>query len=136
MWLEKLLELKKASGMTTKQIAEKKNLSEKTVARIFSGETDRPYMDTLYDIVSALGGSLDDLFEESKVRLANEDLIAVQNEVGRLNAEAAILAAEIAVLKDKVVNLTAENDMLRMKLEHKEEIISIHNYYNKLRSNN
>ena len=122
MWLEKLKELKKETGMSTKQIAEKGNMSEKTVARVFSGDTDRPYMDTLYDIVTALGGSLDDIFSESKVRLASEELITVQDEVTRLTAENSIL-------KDKVCTLTAENDILKMQLAHKDELLALHNYY-------
>ena len=129
MWLEKLKELKKETGMSVKQIAEKQNMSEKTVARIFSGETDRPYMDTLYEIVTALGGSLDDLFAEGNARLANEELISVQNEVVRLTAENDLLSAENAILKDKVNTLTTESDVLRMKLEHKDELLSLHNYY-------
>lgn len=132
MWLEKLKELKKETGLSVKQIAEKRNMSEKTVARIFSGETDRPYMDTLYEIVTALGGSLDDLFAEGKARLASEELITIQNEVIRLTAENGLLGAENAMLKDKISALTAEGDILRMKLEHKEEIISLHNYYRTL----
>lgn len=134
MWLEKLKELKNASGMTTKQIAVKVNMSEKTVSRIFSGDTDRPYMDTLYDIVSAIGGSLDDLFAEGKARLASSDLITLQNDVDRLTADNAMLSAENAMLKDKVASLSTEADILRMKLEHKEEIISLHNYYNSVLS--
>ena len=130
MWFEKLIELKEKSGLTTKQIAEKKHLSEKTVARIFSGETDRPYMDTLCDIVSVLGGALDDLFSESNARLASGDIITMQNDVDRLNAENAMLRAENAVLKDKITVLTAESDILRVKLEHKDEIIALHSYYN------
>lgn len=129
MWLEKLKELKKETGMSVKQIAEKGNMSEKTVARVFSGDTDRPYMDTLYDIVTALGGSLDDLFSEGKARLASEELITVQNEVERLTAENNMLNAENAMLKDKVNVLNAESDILRMKLEHKDELLSLHNYY-------
>ena len=130
MWLEKLKELKGKSGLTIKQIAEKKHLSEKTVERIFSGKTDHPYMDTLSEIVSAIGGSLDDLFSDTHARLASGDLITLQNDVDRLNAENGMLSAENAMLKDKVVALSSENDILRTKLEHKEEIISLHNYYN------
>ena len=33
-----------------------------------------------------------------------------------------------------VAALAAELDMLKMQLKHKEEIIAIHNYYNKLKS--
>lgn len=130
MWLEKLVELWKKSGKTTKQIADEIHISEKTIGRIFTGETDRPYMDTLHDIVTALGGSLDDIFAEGKARLANEDLITSQNEAALLASEVALLKAENSVLKDKVAALTAEVDLLHLNLDHKEEIIALHTRYN------
>lgn len=136
MWLDNLKDLKKQSGMSAKQIAEKTNLPERTVSRIFSGDTDNPYMDTLRRIVAVLGGSLDDIFAESKMRVANTDLIALQAEYDKLAAEASDLRAENVSLKDKNVTLEVENDRLRLTLEHKEEIIALHNYYNKLKSSN
>jgi transcriptional regulator with XRE-family HTH domain len=136
MWLDNLKELKKAKGMSTKQIADATNLPERTVNRIFSGDTDNPYVDTLHRIVSVLGGSLDNILTDTKTVVGSTDLITLQDDIDRLNNEATILQAENAVLKDKVSTLTAENDMLRMKLEHKEEIISLHNYYIKLKPNN
>lgn len=129
MWLDNLKELKKNAGMSSKQIAEKTNLPERTVSRIFSGDTDNPYMDTLRRIVAVLGGSLDDLFAESKTVVGTKDLATLQADVDKFTAENAMLNAENVVLKDKVVALTAELDLLRLKLEHKEEIISLHNYY-------
>ena len=84
MWLDNLKELKKKTTMTTKQIAEKSNLPERTVARIFSGDTDAPRVDTLRQIVAVLGGSLDDLFAESGSVVANTDLIALQSEYDKL----------------------------------------------------
>ena len=45
-----------------------------------------------------------------------------------------LLQAENAMFKDKVTALTSENDLLRLKLEHKEEIISLHNYYKTIMS--
>jgi transcriptional regulator with XRE-family HTH domain len=143
MWLDNLKELKKKTGMTAKQIAEKTNLPERTVSRIFSGDTDNPYVDTLRRIVAVLGGSLDDLFAESKIIVGDQNLIALQEEVNRLtveierlNTEISLLNTENNILKDKNVTLSAEIDLLRLKLEHKEEIITLHNYYNKLKSNN
>ena len=76
------------------------------------------------------------LLADSKAVVGNANLATLQTDVDRLSSELALAQAELAVLKDKVVNLTAENDLLRLKLEHKEEIISIHNYYNKLNQNN
>lgn len=142
MWLDKLKELKKEKGMSVKQIAEKTNLPERTVNRVFSGDTDNPYVDTLHRIVSALGGSLDDILTDTKVVVGGTDLVTLQGEVDRLTSETerlggelVLVNAEYAVLKDKVVTLTAENDILRLKLEHKEELLALHNYYMKLKPN-
>lgn len=125
MWLDNLKDLKKQSGMSAKQIAEKTNLPERTVSRIFSGDTENPYMDTLRRIVDVLGGSLDDIFVESRVRVANTDLIALQAEYDKLAAEASDLRAENVRLKDENASLKAELDRLRLTLAHKEEILSL-----------
>ena len=69
MWLDNLKELKKQTRMSIKQIAEQTNLPERTVNRIFSGDTDNPYVDTLHRIVTVLGGSLDDILADTKVVL-------------------------------------------------------------------
>ena len=133
MWLDKLKELKKSSKMSSMQIADATGIPESTIKRIFAGDTDNPYVDTLRRIVTVLGGSLDDIFVESKVRVANTDLITLQAEYDKLAAETSDLRAENVTLKDKVVTLEVELDRLRLTLEHKEEIISLHNYYNKLK---
>jgi transcriptional regulator with XRE-family HTH domain len=132
MWIEKLREAKANSGMSMKQISDASGVTEKTLTRIFAGGASMPRFGTLGDIAVALGTSLEEIFSESNARVASGDLIDVQGDVERLKAEIDLLKAENAMLKDKVGNLTAENDILRMKLEHKEEIISLHNYYNSL----
>lgn len=143
MWLDNLKELKKAKGMSSKQIAEATNLPERTVTRIFSGDTPNPYVDTLYRIVAVLDGSLDDVLADSKTVVGNANLATLQAEVDRLtgelelsHAERDLITAENAILKDKVGTLSAEIDVLTMQLKHKEEIIALHNYYNKLKPSN
>lgn len=136
MWLDNIKELKKAKGMSTKQIADATKLPERTVTRIFSGDTDNPYVDTLHRIVTVLGGSLDDILADTKVVVGDANLVTLQESVDVVTAERDLITAENAILKDKVATLTAENDMLKMQLKHKEEIIALHNYYNKLLPNN
>lgn len=136
MWLDNLKELKKKTGMSAKQIADKTNLPERTVNRIFSGDTDNPYVDTLHRIVTVLGGSLDDILADTKVVVATESLVEVKENANVIEAERDLITAENAILKDKVAALSAENEMLKMQLKHKEEIIALHNYYNKLKSDN
>lgn len=135
MWLDNLKDLKKQTGMSSKHIAELTNLPERTVSRIFSGDTDAPRVDTLRRIVAVLGGSLDDIFAESGSIVADTNHAFLQKEVEQLTAQVTLLKAENAMLKDKNGTLTAENDILRLKLEHKEELLSLHNYYIKLKSN-
>lgn len=137
MWLDNLKELRKSTGMSFKQIAEMTNLPERTIARIFSGDTANPYVDTLHRIVSVLGGSLDTILTDSKAVVGNTNLSTLQNDVDKLNGEVDRLTDEIVrlsteniTLKDNVSKLTVENNMLQLMLEHKDEIISLHNYYN------
>lgn len=136
MWLDNLKELKNEKGMSAKQIAEKTKLPERTVSRIFSGDTDNPYVDTLHRIVTVLGGSLDDILADTKMVVGEKNLVTLQADVDVITAERDLIIAENSILKDKVAALTAENDMLKKEIKHKDEIIAIHNYYNKLNSNN
>jgi transcriptional regulator with XRE-family HTH domain len=142
MWLENLRELKAKKGLTNKQIAEKERLTERTVSRIFSGETDCPSADILYKIARALGGSLDAILADTGAVVGGPDLAELQAEVDRLNGEMTQLTseltlanAELAVLRDKANTLSAENEVLRLKLEHKDELLALHNYYMKMKSN-
>ena len=125
MWLDNLKNLKKEKGMSTKQIVEKTGLPEKTVSRILSGETDNPRIDTLHRITTALGVYLDDIFAESTVVVAPKTLAEVKE-----NADA--LKIENTELKEAVALLTKENERLNMELKHKDELLELHNFYNKL----
>lgn len=136
MWLDNLKEIKKNKGMSAKQIAEATNLPERTVNRIFSGDTDNPYVDTLHRIVTVLDCSLDDILADTKVVLGTQNLATLQSNVETITAERDLIIAENKILQNKVATLTAENEMLKMQLMHKEEIIALHNYYNKLKPNN
>ena len=136
MWLENLKELKKRTGMSTKQIAEKTTLPERTVIRIFSGETDHPYADTLDLIVKALGYDLGDIFADTGVIVATTELVEIKETVDVVEAERDLTLVENEMLKTKVTALTTEIELLKKELQHKDEIIALHNYYNKLKPNN
>lgn len=129
MWLDNLKELKKKTGLTSKQIAEKTNLPERTVTRIFSGDTDNPYVDTLHRIVTTLGGSLDDILTDSKAVVATESIVELKENVDAISARHDLMAVENDMLKAKVAALTTELELLKKELAHKEELLALHNYY-------
>ena len=135
MWLDNLKELKKAKGMSTKQIAEATKLPERTISRIFSGDTDNPYVDTLHRIVTVLGSSLDNILADTKTVVGDSNLIALQEELNIRNNELKLLQDDCAILQERADNLTAENEKLKMQLAHKEELLAVHNYYIKKLNN-
>lgn len=132
MWLDRLKELKAQTGLSNKAIAELTFSSEKTIHRIFTGENDNPYIDTLDRIAKALGSTLDYIFSDTKVVIGEQNLATLQENLAVVEAERDMVLAENAVLKEKVSALTAENNLLSLQLKHKEEIVAIHNYYLKL----
>ena len=123
MWLDRLKKLKEDSKMSSKQIANASQLSLQTVKHIFCGDTESPRVDTLRQIVSVLGGSLDDLFAESSTVLSDENMRMLQEEITSLK-----IANE--KMKEDYLKLSAEYSILKEKNEAlKDQIIDIHQYY-------
>lgn len=135
MWLDNLKEMKRMTGKSSKQIADLTKLPERTVTRIFAGETDHPRVDTLHLIVTALGGSLNDIFADTNVVVATESLVEAKEIVGVVEAERDLILVENEMLKTKNAALTTEIELLKKELQHKEELLALHNYYNKLKPN-
>lgn len=133
MWLENLIEMKKRTNLSSKQIADKTNLPERTVKRIFSGDTDNPYVDTLHRIVTALGGTLDDIFVDTKVVVANETLAEVKEEVEVVSAEKDLILAELEMLRAKTTAQEMEITLLKKDLQHKDELLAVYNYFTKIK---
>ena len=135
MWLDKLNAMKKTTGTKTKTLADAIHRSERTVGRMLAGEAGID-MSELQVMVSVMGGTLDDIFDGSDMRLPRPEVEALKKEIADLTSKIEeltacenLLKAENDVLKAKVAALTSETDVLRLTLAHKEEIIALHNYY-------
>lgn len=136
MWLDNLKELKKAKGMTTKQIADATKIPESTIKRIFSGDTTDPYVTTIHRIVITLGGSLDHILADTNAVLSTESLAEVKEIADVVEAERDLILAELEMLRAKTAAQETEILLLKERLQHKEELLALHNYYNKLNPNN
>ena len=142
-WLINVIELANRTGMTFKQIAEKENLSEKSVSNVFLCKSKNPGVDLVRRIIHALGGSWTEIFGESGAVIGGQDLVTLQNEVAVLTHELEVCKTNLniadlenKVLKDKVTTLENENKLLCLKLEYEEKLVAVHNFYNKLNANN
>lgn len=129
MWLDNLKELKKAKGVTTKQIADATKIPESTIKRIFSGDTTDPYVTTIHRIVIFLGGSLDHVLADTNAVLATEKVVELKENVDVTTAERDLVIVENEMLKTKNAALTTEIELLKKELAHKEELLALHNYY-------
>lgn len=86
MILSKLKDLKKKQQLTNQQISDKSGVPLSTVTRIFNGQTDNPNIQTIEDIVNAMGGSIDDItgIKQSQEKFDRDDnLIQLYKEIIR-----------------------------------------------------
>ena len=123
MWRDRILEAKKEKGISTKSMADYAHLSEKTVKRMLTDENHAPYVDNVIILGAAVGLTPRDLFSESGLVVGDQSLAVLQAEVERLTTELAALGSEAEKLKAQVSALMVENDLIRLKLEHKEELV-------------
>ena len=124
MWLENLIELKKRTGMSSKQIADGTLLPERTVTRIFHRETDSPTITTLIPIIKFLGGSFDEIFADTKAVVSDHSLVVLQEKLEIVTAERDSALADNIILKEQITTLN--NELLLTQLTHKDEIIELY----------
>ena len=134
MLLENLKALKAERGMTFKEIADKSHLPESTVKRVFSGDNE-PYASTLHRIVKVLGGSLDDILADTNVVLSTKSIVEVKENAEVVEAERDLISIENERLKAENIALMHKIELLEIKLAHKDELLALHSFYNKLKSN-
>lgn len=127
MWRDKLLEIKKEKGVTTKLWSEASGVSVDTINRVMNSKkvkTDAPRIDTIEDLCAGLGVEVWEIFY-----LGDKSLVSLQAEINSLKAERDTLVADNAVQKEKIEEFRNKVDAL------KDEIIAVHNYYIKRENN-
>ncbi len=128
MYRDKLVEIRKEKGLTTKRWSEESGVSVDTINRITNPENpdkDSPRVNTLEDLCKPLGVELWEIFF-----IGDKSFVSMQAEINALKAERDALIAENAVQSDRIKSLEEKVDSL------KDEIIDTHRYYNKLKPNN
>ena len=86
MWFSALVELKKKSGKTLKQISEESKVPLGTLNKLFSGQTKDPKLETVQAVVHALGYTLDDLDDGQSAKKSPDTAEAAPGE-GRISME-------------------------------------------------
>ena len=96
MWLDKLNAMKKSTNTKTNTLADAIHRSERTVGRMLAGEAGIDMSD-LQIMVSVMGGTLDDIFDGSDMRLPRPEVETLKKQIEALTEENARLTAENGV---------------------------------------
>ena len=132
MWRERIIEAKKAKGLSTKMMSERSpsHMPPETIKRILNETTEFPRIDSVLDLGVQVGLSPWELFSETSSRIVDASVSALQEENAALKAEKATLLEENGALKNQVDTLKNKVESLRDKVDTlKDEIIATHNYY-------
>lgn len=132
-WRVRARDLLKASGKTYANIAEDLHVSEKTVSRVFTGEAKNPGMDFVIQVVHSMGYTASDVFTSTDAVIGGRTLKETQSALDAVQAELDALIAENGILKEQITALTVSNSaltneatLLRMQIQHKEELIAVY----------
>ena len=138
MFRERILEEKERLNLSTKTMVDKSRLqlSEETIRRVLSGKTADPGINAVLDLADTVGLKPYEAFMDSTLASEFRAFLEIKARSEETEAERIRIIAENESLKVSNAGLVDRIRVLEMQLEHKEEIIALHNYYNKLKSNN
>lgn len=123
MWRDRIIETKKAKGITAKMMSETSQLPVETITRILNVKTDDPRISTVLALGTSVGLSEWELFADPTAVVAYQSFLTLQAEVDALKAERDALIEENGGLKSKV-------EVLRDKIDSlKDDIIALHTHY-------
>ena len=132
MWRERIIEEMNAKGISKKLMAERMKTTEKTVGRLLSDKSKSPYITTVLEAGSAVGLSPIELFAETGLIIGSKTVAELQEELNALNEELKLYKVDCTILEERVDELNAEIEKLRMELAHKEDLLALHDYYSLL----
>lgn len=140
MLLENLKYYREKSNMTFEQLSIESQTPLSTVKNIFSGKHE-PLASTLHRIATALNTTLDALLADTNVVIAPKSLIEERENVEAVEAERDLvsienekLKIEIDALKNDLTTRETRIKLLELELQHKEEMLKLHDFYNKILS--
>lgn len=136
MWRDNFLQIFKDSNLTSKQLAERSAVSEKTIIRIVKHPDATIYLDTLEHLANGLGCQLSDITQDTKTVLGNETLATLQGKVEDLQkqletmgSEKNLLIADNTLLKAEVTTLSSRLELAETKVMYSEKLLAVYERY-------
>ena len=138
MFRERILEEKKRLNLSTRTMSDMSqlHLPEETIRRVLSGKTADPGIHTVIDLAESVGLKPYEAFMDATLATEFKTFLDLKSRSEETEADRIRIIAENESLKATNAGLVDRIRVLEIQLSHKEEIIAIHNHYNKLNQNN
>lgn len=138
MFRERIVEEKKKLGITAKSMSERSRLHtpEETISRVLSGKTADPGVNTVLDVGETVGLAPYEIFMDSTLAAEFRAFLELKSKSEETEAERIRIIAENEDLKIINTTLSQKIEKLEMQLQHKDELLELHDFYRKLIPNN
>lgn len=138
MFRERIVEEKKKLGITAKSMSERSRMRtpEETISRVLSGKTADPGVATVLDLGETVGLAPYEIFMDSTLAAEFRAFLELKSKSEETEAERIRIIAENEELKTINTSLSQKIDKLEMQLQHKIELLELHDFYRKLIPNN
>ena len=113
MWRDRIIETKKAKGITVKTMSEVSLLPVETITRILNSKTEDPRISTVLGLGRAVGLTEHELFADQAILVSYQGFLALQAEYDTVKAERDALQVAHDELKSKVESLRDKIDSLK-----------------------
>jgi DNA-binding Xre family transcriptional regulator len=133
MWRDKLLHEIEKSGYSTKQLAEKSDVSENTIKRIKKYPNVTIQLITLEQLVKALNLTLQDITSDTNMIVGSVKLEVLQDELNKLKSDYDILLADKNLLESENKSLLGRIELVEMKLMYTEKLLSVYEKFDKIK---
>ena len=126
MYRDRILEQKKILGISMKTMSERSKLQlpEETISRFLSNKTHDSRVSTVLDIGETVGLAPYELFMDA--RTAAEFKLFLETTLSDIDN-----AAELEMLRAKTASQETEIQLLKERLQHKEELLAVYAYFTK-----
>ena len=124
MYQERILEAKKAQGISTKTMSERSalHLPEETISRFLNGKTSDPHISTLLDLAVVVGLAPHELFMDSAI--AAEFRLFMESKIKNIDN-----SAELQVLRIQNAEQAHKIEHLEEKIKHQEELLEVYRHF-------
>lgn len=131
MFRDRIIEEKKKLGISVKSMSERSKLHipEETMSRVLNAKTLDPGVSTVLDIGDTVGLLPYEIFMDSTLAAEFKAFLELKSKSEETEAERIRIMAENESLKTINNTLSQKIEKLEMQLEHKKELLELHNYY-------